>query len=109
MKSCSPLSPLSLDVADALRPADYAECELNRLEGCWKKFNDDPKRQLALADEMMRAAEQGDLAAVSPARVSMIYERQGELLIAIGQPQRGAEALHYAAMLPAFTLLRPKL
>ena len=52
-----------------------------------------------LAGEMLRVAELGNLAAVSPIRVSMIYERQGELLVASGQAQGGAEALRNAAKL----------
>ncbi|MGH1479038.1 MAG: hypothetical protein ACRBM6_10035 [Geminicoccales bacterium] len=70
-----------LDLIAALKPADYAECELNRLESLWKSPDDDPEGQLALADKMVKVAEQEDLAMVSPARVSMVYERQGELLI----------------------------
>lgn len=88
-----------LDLAEALKPADYAECELNRLESRWKTLNDDSEEQLALADKMVRVAEKGNLAVVSPARVSMLYERQGELLIASGQFQRGAGALRQAASL----------
>lgn len=88
-----------LDLIAALKPADYAECELNRLESLWKSTDDDSEGQLALADKMVKVAEQGDLAMVSPARVSMVYERQGELLIDLGQSQRGAEALRQAANL----------
>ena len=67
--------------------------------GLAKGPDDDPEGQLALADRMVKVAEQGDLAMVSPARVSMVYDRQGELLIDLGQSQRGAEALRQAANL----------
>ncbi|MGI9492670.1 MAG: hypothetical protein ACR2QF_09755 [Geminicoccaceae bacterium] len=91
------LQPLNL--AGALAPEDYAECELIRLENRWKTLDDHPEEQRALADEMVQVAEEGNLAMVSPARVSMLYERQGELLIASGQVQRGAGALRHAASL----------
>lgn len=88
-----------LDLIAALKPADYAECELNRLESLWKSSDNDPEGQLARADKMVKVAEQGDLALVSPACVSMVYERQGEPLIDLGQSQRGTEALRQAANL----------